>query len=184
MKLANVIKSTFATTGQLLTWGQTTYGWGRPTNNQYWTPGFVENFGDIVSVSTGQYHLGFLTKDNGVYTVGLEDDGRLGHATINDTELPRRLSFDNPNAQISKISCGNRHSLALTAEGAVYAWGYAEALGVESPSQTGTPVRINQQHFQNDKVVAVAAANDFSAALCEQGHFYTWGPGLIDLPRW
>jgi hypothetical protein len=72
MKLANLIKKSFATSGHLLTWGQTTYGWGRPSTNQPWTPGYVENFGDVVSVSTGQYHLGFLTKDNGVYTVGLD----------------------------------------------------------------------------------------------------------------
>jgi len=57
-------------------------------------------------------------------------------------------------------------------------------LGVKGASQTGSPVRIPQQHFQNDKVVAVAAANDFSAALCDKGHFYTWGSGLIDLTNW
>jgi alpha-tubulin suppressor-like RCC1 family protein len=57
-------------------------------------------------------------------------------------------------------------------------------LGVEGASQTGAPVRIPQQYFQNDRVVAVAAANDFSAALCDKGHFYTWGPGLALLPRW
>jgi len=94
------------------------------------------------------------------------------------------LSFDGPDVQISKISCGTRHSLALTTDGAVYAWGYARALGVKVASQTASPVRIPQQHFQNDKVVAVAAANDFSAALCDNGHFYTWGPGLFDLTNW
>ena len=33
-------------------------------------------------------------------------------------------------------------------------------------------------------MVAVAAANDFSAALCDKGHFYTWGSGLESLPKW
>ena len=46
------------------------------------------------------------------------------------------------------------------------------------------PVRIPQQHFQNDKVIAIAAADDFSAALCDKGHFYTWGSGLYSLPKW
>jgi hypothetical protein len=44
--LSRVIKNSFAT-GQLLTWGQTTYGWGRPVNNQHWTPGLVTSFNDV-----------------------------------------------------------------------------------------------------------------------------------------
>lgn len=82
--LSTIIKRSFATSGHLLTWGQTTYGWGRPTNSQHWTPGFVENFNDVISVSTGQYHLGFVTKNHSVYTVGLPDEGRLGQASNND----------------------------------------------------------------------------------------------------
>jgi alpha-tubulin suppressor-like RCC1 family protein len=115
--LSKIIKRGFSTSGHLLTWGQTTYGWGRPTNNQYWTPGFVQNFHDVVSVSTGEYHLGFITKDNGVYTVGSAEHGRLGHSSTVEEELPKRLSFDNPNVKIQSLSCGNNHSLALTTDG-------------------------------------------------------------------
>jgi alpha-tubulin suppressor-like RCC1 family protein len=83
--LSKILKRTFATSGRLYTWGETTYGWGRPTNNQYWTPGLVQNFADVTSVSTGEYHLGFVTKDHSVYTVGLSEDGRLGQSSTNDT---------------------------------------------------------------------------------------------------
>lgn len=51
--LSKIIKRSFSTSGHLYTWGATTYGWGRPTNSQYWTPGLVQNFEDITSVSTG-----------------------------------------------------------------------------------------------------------------------------------
>jgi alpha-tubulin suppressor-like RCC1 family protein len=130
LMLSRIIKRSFSTSGHLLTWGETTYGWGRPTTGQYWTPGLVQNFNDITSVSTGEYHLGFVTKDHAVYTVGLSDNGRLGQSSSADTELPRRVSFDAPNIQIKALSLGSRHSLALTADGAVYAWGYEGALGV------------------------------------------------------
>jgi alpha-tubulin suppressor-like RCC1 family protein len=83
--LLKLIKRNFSTSGHLYTWGETTYGWGRPTNSQYWTPGLVPNFADITSVSTGEYHLGFVTKDHSVYTVGLSEDGRLGQSSIADT---------------------------------------------------------------------------------------------------
>lgn len=130
MLLSKIIRRTFSS-GHLLTWGETTHGWGRPVNSEYWTPGLVQNFSDVVSVSTGQYHLGFITKDNGVYTTGLDEDGRLGQASSSDSELPRRLSFDDPRAKIISLSCGTRHNLALTEDGSVYSWGFNEALGVE-----------------------------------------------------
>lgn len=182
MQLCNAIKRTFTQSGHLLTWGETTHGWGRTTNTQYWTPGFVENFSDIVSVSTGQYHLGFITKDNGVYTAGLGEDGRLGQASTADNELPKRLSFDNPNAKITSLSCGTRHSLALAEDGSVYSWGYNWALGIEGSNDSGAPIKIPQEYFQNDKIISIAAANDFSVAVCDKGHFYAWGEGLIKLP--
>ena len=144
MLCSKIIRRTFATAGNLLTWGQTTHGWARPTNYQYFTPGFVENFHDVVSVSTGQYHLGFLTKDNAVYTAGLDEDGRLGQSSNSDSELPRRVSFNDLSSRIASINCGSRHSLALTEDGAVYAWGYSGALGVETAREAGSPVRIPQ----------------------------------------
>ena len=106
MMLTKILRRTFASSGHLLTWGETTHGWGRPTNSQYYTPGFVDNFSDVVSVATGQYHMAFVTSDNGVYTAGLEQDNRLGGSSGSGSELPRRLSFDNPNAKIKTISCG------------------------------------------------------------------------------
>lgn len=33
-------------------------------------------------------------------------------------------------------------------------------------------------------MVGVAAARDFSVALCDHGHFYAWGKGLQALPGW
>ena len=130
MLLSKLVKRAFGS-GQLLTWGKTTHGWGRAVNSNYYTPGIVDNFSDVVSVSTGQYHLGFITKDNGVYTVGLDQDGRLGHSsTSTDSELPRRVAFNDPNTNITSISCGTRHSLALADDGSVYAWGYSDALGI------------------------------------------------------
>lgn len=84
MMLSKAIRRTFAS-GHLLTWGETTHGWGRPTSSQYYTPGFVDNFSDVVSVATGKYHLAFITKDNGVYPTGLSEDNRLGNSSGSNT---------------------------------------------------------------------------------------------------
>jgi len=77
--------------------------------------------------------LGFVTSDNSVYTVGLSDNGRLGLGSATESGVPRKLTFEGENVAIKSISCGNRHSLALSTSGEVYAWGYGGAVGVGSP---------------------------------------------------
>ena len=39
--LSRVAKRCFSTSGALITWGETTYGWGRPVDNNYYKPGLV-----------------------------------------------------------------------------------------------------------------------------------------------
>ena len=51
--LTKIISKSFSSAGSLLTWGATTYGWGRPASDQYFTPEFVDGFKNIVSVATG-----------------------------------------------------------------------------------------------------------------------------------
>ena len=77
MFLSKVIKRTFST-GSLLTWGETTHGWGRPVDNQFFVPGNVEGANQVVQVAAGKYHLGFITNDNSLFCTGLNDHGQLG----------------------------------------------------------------------------------------------------------
>lgn len=128
MLLSKIIRRNFAS-GQLLTWGESTYGWGRPANTNYFIPAPVDGFKKVQSVSTGQYHLGFITNDNSVYTVGLNENGQLGQGSSSDSDIPRKIALDS-NTKVTSISCGTNHSLALTSDGAVYSWGFKQALGV------------------------------------------------------
>jgi hypothetical protein len=45
--LSKIIKNSFSTSGRLLTWGKTTYGWGRTLTGQLNTPGLVEGFENV-----------------------------------------------------------------------------------------------------------------------------------------
>lgn len=77
--ITNIFKRTFSTAGSLLTWGETTYGWGRAISQDLRKPEFVEGFNDVTQVSTGPYHMAFISQSSGAYSVGLGDNGRLGH---------------------------------------------------------------------------------------------------------
>jgi len=85
--LSRIIKKSFSTAGQLFTWGPTTYGWARPVNKHIWTPAPAKVTNNIVSVSTGETHLGYITQDNQVFVCGLED------GFSNNSETPRQVTF-------------------------------------------------------------------------------------------
>lgn len=57
--ITKILKRSFATSGSLLTWGETTYGWGREPTNNLRVPGPIEGFKDVVGVCAGPYHLIF-----------------------------------------------------------------------------------------------------------------------------
>src|SRR5205823_13689320 len=72
------------------------------------------------------------------------------------------------------VSGGEQHSLALTAGGAVLAWGGngAGQLGLPDPTQSPTPA---QGRGLADHVAALAAGNAHSVALMDGGQVLAWG---------
>jgi alpha-tubulin suppressor-like RCC1 family protein len=131
--LSKVFKRCFSTSGTLLTWGETTYGWGRAVDNKYGVPGPVEGFNNVVQVAAGPTHLTFLTADDAVYSVGYGKDGRLGNGSTSTSESPEKIHISSQD-KVIQLACGERHSLALTDKGDVYSWGYAgrpSVLGIE-----------------------------------------------------
>lgn len=62
--ISKAIKRSFATAGKLLTWGETTFGWGREINENFGVPDYVEGFNNVTKVATGPYHMLFSTSNN------------------------------------------------------------------------------------------------------------------------
>lgn len=128
MMISKVLKRSFATAGSLLTWGETTYGWGREVTNELRVPGRIDKFNDVVGVCAGPYHLLFARENKQVYSVGLGTNGRLGHGNTNSLEQPEEID-ELRQVGVKKIAAGCRHSLALSESGDVYAWGYGGRAG-------------------------------------------------------
>jgi alpha-tubulin suppressor-like RCC1 family protein len=57
-------------------------------------------------------------------------------------------------------------------------------LGVIGVAKNDIPILIPPESFQNQKVVRIQAARDFSVALTEQNKLYVWGYGLSRIPKW
>ena len=76
----------------------------------------------------------FVQSDGGyVYAMGSNSEGRLGTgATGNETRICKVPTLVDGIQNIVKVSCGTSHTLALSADGRVFAWGqsFYGALGI------------------------------------------------------
>jgi alpha-tubulin suppressor-like RCC1 family protein len=84
------------------------------TNNN----GKLEEWMQIVC---GLYHTVGLTKNGEVFTWGLSNYGQLGHGDKKPRSVPTKVeSLDG--LVITKISCGEIHTAALTDKGEILTW--------------------------------------------------------------
>lgn len=80
----------------------------------------------VVQVACGEYHNLALTDLGDVYAWGRGFEGQLGISkSVQTSSTPRYIKtfFDHP---VKYICCGAFHSIAITNEGKLYAWGEAK----------------------------------------------------------
>ncbi len=119
----------------------------------------------------------------GVATWGSNSDGQIGdNSTINRlAPTPVEQAGALAGKTIVQITRGGFHTLALTSEGKVYAWGdnYAGQLGDNSTTQRNVPVEVNTDNGTSalfgKTVVAISAGRDHNLALCSDGTLVSWG---------
>ncbi len=116
-------------------------------------------------------------------------NGQLGLGSTAQQTTPQPVPAAQLN-QVTAVACGTGFSLALRADGTVWAWGcnYAGQLGLGHTQDRHVPTQIPTA-FLND-VSAIAAGGQFAMALLNDGSLRTWGAnwfgqlGLGDLiPR-
>lgn len=80
----------------------------------------------VVQVSCGQQHTGFVTSDGGAWTCGLGLYGQLGHGGLADEAMPRLVSAKGL-PPFSAIACGDLHTLFGSKDGHAYSCGFSQA---------------------------------------------------------
>lgn len=77
--------------------------------------------------------------------------------------LVRRAAPDTP-LKIQKIASGDRHSLALTDKGELYAWGHDDSDQLQVPSEVA-------QH----EIVSISISDSNNIAVSREGRVFIWG---------
>lgn len=150
---------------------------------------------NVKIVRSGKNGFGIiLTMSGDLYAFGNNQFGQLGLGTgfnsdsnTNCTAFPTLIDL-NKQHKIIDVACGAQHTLLLTENGEVFSFGsnLTGQLGhnLEASRKTvlGTPTMINQEYFNNEKIIQIASTEFTSFALSEQGSVYAFGEndkGLI-----
>ena len=150
--------------------------------NDTFTPTQVDAISGSLSVAAGNAHTLVVAPDHTVYAWGYNGYGQLGAGDTTDraTAVQVASPFDasRPLTNVVAVAAGTHHSLVLTADGLVYAWGrnYEGELGSGDTTQRATPVTVTvASGAPLTNVVSIAAGNYHSLAVTSGGAVYAWG---------
>ncbi|XP_017319149.2 probable E3 ubiquitin-protein ligase HERC4 isoform X4 [Ictalurus punctatus] len=131
---------------------------------------------NIVAVSCGEAHTLALSDKGQVFAWGQASDGQLGLANIEECMRVPRTIKSLSEVHVVQVSCGYRHSLALSRRGQIFSWGqnrYGQlGLGKEGLCIL-TPQVIHS--LQGIPFAQISAGGAHSFALTMSGAVFGWG---------
>lgn len=131
--------------------------------------------GIITFAYGGGPHVLALTENGEIYAWGHNGYSELGNGSTNQCLTPT-LCVNLQDKTIVQIACGSHHSMALTKEGEVYAWGQNNCGQVSNGIGTNqsAPRKVNTA-LAGKVVVSIACGQTSSMAVTDVGEVYGWG---------
>lgn len=158
--------------GTLLAWGDGEWGaLGDGTTTSHDLPARVRNLTGVIAVAAGTFHTVALRQDGSVWTWGSNQWGQLGLDESSVMELvPRQVQSL---TEMTAVSSGLAHSVALKKDGTVWAWGFNATGELGDGSTDHRPLPVKVQNLSD--VVAAVAGSIHSVALKRDGSVWAWG---------
>jgi hypothetical protein len=161
---------------EVYAWGYNFHGEiGNGCNAVQLTPVKVNGFNGerIFMISCGSSHSMVLTESGRVYSWGENIFGQLGIGNTVNSNTPKLI--DLKAISIKRISCGQNHSLLLSNDGVIYAFGcnFWGQIGNGNKESQLRPVKLNHEKKFID--IAAHSSLDISVSLSIDNMSYVWG---------
>jgi tRNA A-37 threonylcarbamoyl transferase component Bud32 len=127
----------------------------------------------IIELTSGFKHFIARNIDSKVYIWGDNHWGQLGNGEkYEDLKVPEVIQFS-PDSNIIAVVCGSYHSLALTQNGQIYAWGLNSYGQIGCYNDKLIPTRV--EGLDGEKITMISCGFNHSMALTENGKVFGWG---------
>lgn len=158
------------------------------TTNQLGEHGYLPSTEKFRQVFMRRYHSLIFTTDNRIFTCGTGSRGRLGNGTTESPQPTFTQVWDLKGLDVKMIASSDHHTLVLTEDHAVYAWGWnaygqsGQSLGKKFDDKNVNkitvplPKRIN--FLEGELAAFVACSKVHSCAATVSGNILIWGLNL------
>ena len=170
--------------GKLFAWGANGAGeLGDGTTHNRRVPVAVNMSGagnkTVTAIAAGNGHTVALTSAGKVFAWGWGHFGELGNGTLWDFPGPQPVDMSGAllGKTVTAIATHNVHTVALTSDGKVFAWGWNMwgQLGTTNPDYTRPAAVDMSGALLGKSVSAIAAGWGHTLALTSDGRLFAWG---------
>ncbi len=169
------------TTGQVYAWGSNLLGQlgdGSTTDSEVPAPIDAPDGVTFTAIAAGGDHSLALSSTGAVYAWGANSAGQLGDGTTTSSDVPVRSTAPD-GVILSAIAAGTGYSMALTAEGQVYAWGFNASGQLGDGTDASSPTMAAVTLPPGVTITSIACGADHSLALSSTGSVYEWGSDVF-----
>jgi alpha-tubulin suppressor-like RCC1 family protein len=146
------------------------------TGHTVLTPREVPDLNGAVAVAAGSDHSFVLNRDGTVVACGWNSGGQLG---LGDNVQRDTFTVVAGLLRVVDLDAGEKHTIAVTAEGGLYTWGTGRAMGHggDDHTQCLNPTNVTGGGIGEATVVQVSAGSSHSMAITAVREVWTWGDG-------
>jgi alpha-tubulin suppressor-like RCC1 family protein len=169
------------TEGKVYAWGSNE--WGQigcgKDDREIELPAELQYFNGmkVIEISSGAYHCIALTSDGKAHSWGRNNHGQLGISSSEDVNnKPQPINMPRIEEIFKKTSCGAKHSLLLSENGSIYAFGSNEyyQLAREGKADSNVPIKIESPFTFTE--ISAHFEKELSVAKSEvQNQLFVWG---------
>lgn len=126
----------------------------------------------IREICCGYSHTMAVNMHGQVFAWGLNENGQLGLGP-DAPAIVRKPVLNIYLSNITKLSAGNEHSLALNKNSELYIWGGGGLTGLGDANKRSIPTKMD--FFNRTKVVQAVCGGLHTVAITKDGDIYSWG---------